>query len=166
MKRFLALALTFAMVTLGLPLASFAAAPQTTGQVAGTAQTGAGTPIANGTVRLRNTGTGEVAGTSRTAANGAYSFGNVPAGNYVVELVDANGAVTATSMPVTLATGSMAVTGVALTTAVGKAGVGAVGASSTGSFFTSKGGILLLAAAGGGAVAGIYAATKTTSASQ
>jgi hypothetical protein len=166
MKRFLALALTLAMVTLGLPSVSFAAGPQTTGQVAGTAQTGAGSPIANATVRLRNTGTGEVAGTSRTAADGAYSFGNVPAGNYVVELVDANGAVTATSMPVSLATGSMAVTGVAVTTAVGKAGVGAVAASSTGSFFTSTGGILLLAAAGGGAVAGIYAATRTTRPSQ
>jgi hypothetical protein len=166
MKRFLALVLTLALVTLGLPTVSFAAGPQTSGQVAGTAQTGNGSPIANGTVRLRNTGTGEVAGTSRTAVNGAYSFGNVPAGNYVVELVDANGAVIATSMPVTLAAGSMAVTGVALTTAVGKAGVGAVGASGAGAFFHSTGGILLLAAAGGGAVAGIYAATRTTSASQ
>jgi hypothetical protein len=166
MKRFLALSLACAIVLLGVPSASSAAGPQTTGQVAGTAQTRGGNPIANGTVRLRNTGTGEVAGTSRTAANGAYSFGNVPAGNYVVELVDANGAVIATSVPVSLATGSMAVTGVALTAAVGKAGVGAVAGSSTGAFFHSTGGILLLAAAGTVAAVGIYEATKTTSPSQ
>ncbi len=166
MKRLLALSLACAMVLLGVPGASAAAGPQTTGQVAGTAQTTGGNPIANATVRLRNTGTGQLAGTTRTLADGTYSFGNLPAGNYVVELVDANGAVIATSAPVSLATGAMSVTGVALTAAAGKAGLGAVGATGAGHFFTSTGGIVLLAAVGAGAVVGIVEATKTTSASQ
>ena len=57
-------------------------------------------------------------------------------------------------------------TGVALTAAAGKAGLGAVGATGAGHFFTSTGGIVLLAAVGAGAVVGIVEATKTTSASQ
>jgi len=169
MRRLLALSLACAIVALGVPSVSLAAGPQvqsTGGQVAGTARSEAGSPIGNATVRLRNTATGEVASTSRTAANGEYSFGRVPAGNYVVELVDNNGVVIATSMPVSLATGSMSVTGVALTTAAGKAGIGAVGAMGPGPFFHSTGGLLLLAAAAGGGVVGILGATKTASASK
>ena len=169
MRRFLALALAFAIVSLGVPTTAFAAAPQAkvvNGQVAGTARSAAGTPIANTTVRLRNTGNGEVVVTSKTTASGEYTFKGDPAGNYVVELVDNNGVVIATSMPVSLATGSMSVTGVALTTAAGKAGIGAVGAMGPGPFFHSTGGLLLLAAAAGGGVVGILGATKTASASR
>ncbi len=154
------------MMSLGVPAAGFAAAPQAKGQVAGSAQTGGGNPIANTTVRLRNTGTGDIAATSRTAADGSYSFGSVPAGSYVVELVDANGAVIATSAAISLGTGSMSVSGVALTAAVGKAGVGAVAETGVGSLFHTTGGLLLVAAAAGGFVAGAVGATKTTSASQ
>lgn len=170
MRRLLALLLASAIVSLGLPAVSYAAGPQAqpaNGQVAGTAQTGAGSPIANATVRLRNTASGDVAATAKTDAGGAYSFGRVPAGNYVAELVDGNGAVIATSMPVSLTSGSMSVTGLALTAANGKAGVGAVG-TTTGvrGLFTTTGGILLVAATAGGAVAGIIGATKTTSPSR
>jgi hypothetical protein len=126
-----------------MPGVSFAAGPRGTGmpgQVAGTARSEAGAPIANGTVRLRNTGTGQVAATTTTAADGEYTFKNVPAGTYVVELVDNTGAVIAASMPVSL-TGTESVTGVALTASVGKAGVGAVSGPGLGRFFTSTAGI-------------------------
>jgi hypothetical protein len=169
MKRLLALALVLAMVSLGVPATAFAAAPQAkmgNGQVTGAAQNEAGSPIANATVRLRNTGTGDVVATSRTAADGGYSFSNLAAGNYVVELVDSNGAVIATSVALSLTTGSMSVSGVALTAAVGKAGVGAVGATGAGHFFTSTGGILLLAAVGAGVVVAVIGATEETSASK
>jgi hypothetical protein len=152
-----------------VPSVSLAAGSQVQpagGQVAGTIRSEAGSPIANATVRLRNTGTGDVVTTSRTAADGRYSFNNVPAGNYVVELVDNDGKVIATSMPVPLASGSMSVSGVALTATVGKAGVGAVGAAGAGRFFTSTAGILLLAAAGGGIVAGIVGAMESASPSK
>jgi hypothetical protein len=133
------------------------------GQVAGTARTEVGNPIANTSVRLRNTGTGQVAGTTTTAANGEYSFKNVPEGNYVIELVDSNGTVIATSAPVAL-TSTESVTGVALTATAGKAGVGAVAGS--GHFFTSTAGILLLAAAGSGLVVGVIGATTQKSPSR
>jgi hypothetical protein len=169
MRRLLALTLALAMVCLGVPSASFAAGrlgQQEGNRVLGTARSEAGSPIANATVRLRNTATGDVTATSRTAASGEFVFRGVPAGNYVVELVDNNGVVIATSKSISLAAGSMSVTGVALTAAVGKAGVGAVGATGAAHFFTSTGGIVLLAAVGTVAVVGIVAATRTTSASQ
>jgi hypothetical protein len=169
MRKFLSLALVVAIVSLGMPSVSFAAgrgAQQGNGQVMGTARSEAGSPIANATVRLRNSATGDVVATSKTTATGEFSFGNVPTGSYVVELVDGNGAVIATSAAVSLAPGATSVTGVALTAAVGKAGVGAVAATGGGHFFTSTGGIVLLAAVGAGVVAGVYFATRTTSASQ
>jgi hypothetical protein len=169
MRRLLALALVAAMTSLGLPGVSSAArlqAPVTTGQLSGTARNQAGVPITDATVRLRNTGTGQVAGVTKTAADGGYEFTNVPAGSYVVELLDSNGGVAATSMSVSLGTGSMNVSGVALTASSGKAGVGAVASAGAGHFFKSTAGILLLAAAGGVAVAGIVGASTDKSPSR
>jgi hypothetical protein len=168
MRRLLALALVVAIGTLGMPGVSFAAGPRSSevpGQVAGTARTEVGSPIANASVRLRNSGTGQIAGTTTTAANGEYVFKNVPAGNYVVELVDGSGNVLATSVPVSLAT-SESVTGVALTATVGKAGVGGVSGPGLGRFFTSTAGILRLVGAGGGMVAGVIGATTQKSPSR
>jgi hypothetical protein len=168
MRRVLALALVAAIASLGMPSLSFAAgarATGTTGQVSGAVRTDAGTPIANASVRLRNTGTGQVAGTTTTAANGEYSFKNVPAGNYVIELMDSQGNAVATSMPVTMET-SGTVNGVAITAPVGKAGVGAVSQPGLGHFFTSTAGILLLVGAGGGLVAGVIGATTQKSPSR
>jgi hypothetical protein len=154
------------MVMLGMPGLSFAAASQQGGsQVSGTARTSTGTPVGNATVRLRNTGSGEIAQTARTNARGEYSFAKVPAGSYVVELVDGSGAVVATSVPVSLV-GTESVTGVALTTAAGTAGVGAVAAGGAGHFFTTTKGILLLAAVGGGIVAGVVGSTGDKSPSK
>lgn len=169
MKRILAFTLALAMVSLGLPSVSYAAgrqAQQVGGQVLGTARSEAGSLISNAAVRLRNTASGEVISTSRTAANGDFSFSNVPAGSYVVELLDNSGAVIATSSSVSLAAGSMGVTGVVLTASAGRAGAAVVGSTTAGHFFTSTGGIVLLAAIGGGAVAGIVLATRTTSPSR
>lgn len=168
LRRSLALALVVAIALLGVPSVTSAAGPRaqaTGGQVGGAARTGTGSPIANATVRLRNTGTGQAAGTATTAVNGEFSFKNVPAGNYVVELVDNSGAVIATSAPVSL-TGSESVTGVAITATVGKAGVGAVPATGQGSFFRTSTGILILAAAGAGLGVGAWASLTQKSPSR
>lgn len=169
MRRVLALALAAAIVSLGVPGASSAARRQTqvtAGQVSGAAKDRAGMPITNASVRLRNTATGQVAGVTRTAADGSYEFRRVPAGNYVVELIDENGGVAAASMSITVSPASMTVSGVVVTGASGKAGVGAMATTGLGPFFKSTAGILLLTAAGGGLAAGIIGASSDKSPSR
>lgn len=154
MKRLLASALVLAIALLGVPSASFAAGKQVqpqNGQVSGTARNQAGQPVADHGVQLRNTVSGQVALTSTTNGAGAFSFTNVAPGTYVVELVDNSGQVIAVSSSVTLSTGSMTITGVAITTTASN-GAAAAAAAGGGSFFTSTPGIVLIAAAAGGGV--------------
>lgn len=154
MKRFFALTLVCALIGLGVPGVTFAAAHPQTGQVAGVAKNQGGQALANQTVRLRNVGTGQTAGTAQTSATGEFSFGNLAAGNYVAEIVDASGKVIGTSATLSLSASTMTLTGVAVTTSGAGAAAGAVAG---GSFFKSTAGIVLLAAAGGGAVAAVVA---------
>jgi hypothetical protein len=163
MKRLLALALVVALVTIGVPTASFAA-PRSTSSVAGVAKDMTGSPLANTTVRLRNVMTGQLAGTTRTSIAGAFTFENLTSGNYIVETVDANGRIVAASSSVDVAPGA-AMTGVAVTApADAQAKAGAVAGG--GSFFTSTTGIILLAAIGAGVVAGVIVATRDSSPSK
>ena len=167
MRRYLALVLVVAMALLGVPSVTFAGtgSPVIAGQVSGAARTTGGSPIANATVRLRNSGTGQIAGTTTTGAGGDYSFKTAQAGNYVVELLNSTGAVIATSVPVSLSR-SESVNGVALTPASGAAGIGAVPEYGAGSFFKSKAGILLLAGAATGLVAGVIVSSTDKSPSR
>lgn len=156
MRRFFALALVAALIGLGLPTNTFAAAKPQNGQISGAAKNQGGQPLANHTVRLRNVGSGQIAGTATTSAGGQFTFTNLAAGNYVIEVVDAAGQVVATSTTLTLSAATMTLTGVAVTASA--AGVAAAaGAAAGGSFFTSTAGIVLLVAAGGGAVAAVVA---------
>jgi hypothetical protein len=155
MKRFFALALVCALVGLGLPSTTFAAARQQNGQISGTARTQGGQALANTTVRIRNVGTGQPAGTAQTSATGEFSFSNLPAGSYIIEIVDANGQVIGTTAALSLTASATSLTGVAVTASA--SGSGAAAAAAGHSFFKSTGGIVLLAAAGGGAVAAIVA---------
>jgi hypothetical protein len=159
MKRFFALALVAALVGLGVP-APLAAAQQT-GSLAGIAKDNGGNPLGNYTVRLRNVASGQLVGTGKTAADGAFTFSNLQAGNYVIEIVDAAGKVIATSASIPLAAGA-ALTGVVVTASAASAAAIA-GAAGAGSFFTSTGGIVLLAAVGVGVTAGIVKATGSPS---
>ena len=156
MKRFFALALVFAMVGLGVPTASVAAQGQS-GQVAGAVKDSIGNPAANYSVRLRNAGTGGVAGTATTGVAGDFSFSGLGQGTYVVEILDANGRILATSTSISLTTGAMTISGVAVTLSQ-KDALAAAAAGGGGSFFTSTVGILAMAGAAGLAVGGIVVA--------
>jgi hypothetical protein len=164
MKRVLALALIVALVSIGMPMSSFAG-PRVNSSVAGIAKDMSGRPLANTTVRMRNVVTGQIAGTARTSLSGAFTFENLTSGNYIVETVNAAGRVVATSSSLDLAPGA-SVTGVAVTAPAEVAAAQAAAAAGGGSFFASTGGIVLLAAIGAGAVAGIYYATKDDSPSK
>jgi hypothetical protein len=162
MKRFFALALVLALIALGLPTASFAAAPrQGSGTISGIAKDAGGTALSGVTVRCRNTGTGAIAGTTTSNASGAFTFSNLGPASYVIEIVDSTGKVIATSATLTLTASQMSITGVAIATSAA-AGGGAAAAAGGGSFFTSTAGILILAAAGAGTV-GIIVATRSDS---
>jgi hypothetical protein len=165
MRRLLALALVVALVSLGVPTASFAGA-RTTSSVAGVVKDMTGSPLANTTVRLRSVLTGQLAGTTRTSIAGAFAFENLTSGNYIVETVDANGRIVAASSSVDVAPGA-SMTGVAVTAPgdAKQAGAAAAGAAG-GSFFTSTTGIILLAAIGAGVVAGVVVATRDSSPSK
>ncbi len=165
MRRFLAFALVVALIALGVPTASFAAARQAPGSISGIAKDAGGVPLPNYTVRLRNVTTGQVAATTTTNGAGEFSFTNVNPGNYIIEIVDSNGKVVATSTTLSLAAGAT-LTGVAVSMSAAGAAAASGAAGGAGSFFTSTTGILILAAAGGGTVAAIVATRGDSSPSK
>jgi hypothetical protein len=164
MRRLLSLALIAALVTVGLPSASFAG-PRVNSSVTGIAKDTTGKPLANTSVRLRNIVTGQVAGKARTSLSGAFTFENLASGNYIVETIDAAGRIMATSASLDVAPGA-AVTGVAVTAPAEAKQAGAAAAAGGGSFFTSTAGIVLLAAIGAGLVTGVVLAAKDDSPSK
>jgi hypothetical protein len=169
MRRILALTLALAITSLGLTATSFAAGQQVqanadNGRVSGVVNDSGGQPVGNRGVRLRDTATGRAVQTSRTTGAGAFSFEKVPAGTYVVEVLDDRGAVVAVSGSQTLNAASMLVEGVIIVLEAEKAGAAIVAAGS--SFFSSTAGMLILAAAGTGAVVAIVAATNDKSPSK
>jgi len=149
MKRFTALALVFALLGLGVPTASLAAAQQPGGQVAGAVRDQGGKPAVNYAVRVRNAGTGQVAGTGTTGTAGEFAFDNLTPGTYVIEVVDGSGRILATSTSIVLGTGAMQIAGVAITLTETEA---LAAAAAGGSFFKSTTGILIMAGAAGLAV--------------
>jgi uncharacterized surface anchored protein len=150
------------MLLMSVPSAfAGAAAPATTGSVAGTASDPAGKALANATVNLRDLTSGQLAGTTTSNAAGQFSFAGLAPGNYAVEIVNAAGEIVATSAPITVAAGA-AVTGVSVT-AAGMAGALA-GGSAIGSFLGSTLGIITLASGLG--IAGVTAARGTASPSR
>jgi hypothetical protein len=136
------------------------------GHITGVARDSGGQPVANHGIRLRDTASGQIVATSRTSGTGTFSFSNVPAGTYVVELIDDHGAVIALSSSLALTAGSPSVDGLVIVVGAGKGAAAAIAAAGGGHFFTSTTGILILAAAGAGAVVGIVAATGTSSPSK
>ena len=170
MRRTLALTLAVAIVSLGVPCTSSAAGQQAqaksaNGRVSGVVKDEGGQPVGNRGVRLRDTVTGQAIQTSRTNGAGAFAFSSVPAGAYVVEVINDRGSVLAVSGPQTLNPGSMLVDGLVIILESDKAAA-AILAAGGGSFFSSTAGMLILAAAGAGVVAALVAVTNDKSPSK
>jgi hypothetical protein len=172
MKRSFASALIVALIALGVPVAPLAAAPQVTGAISGLAKEAGGQPAANVLVRLRNVDNGQVAGIVRTEPTGAFTFTNVPAGSYVIEIVDSANRVLAASAPIALAQkatmGGLIVTLPAsekAAAAVVAAAGGSVSSSAAagGSFWSSGAAIAMLAAIGAEVFVGVLVADADTS---
>lgn len=161
MKRFFASALIVALVALGAPAAPFAAAPQVGSTISGFAKEAGGQPAANVVVRLRNVDNGQIAGVVRTEPTGAFTFTNVPAGSYVVEIVDGAGRVLATGASIGLV--QKATVGGIIVTLPASAKAAAVVGAAGGSFWSSGAGIALIASLGAETVAGVLIAKADTS---
>ncbi len=161
MKRSFASALIVALVAFGVPAAPLAAAPQVAGTISGFAKEAGGQPAANVVVRLRNVENGQIAGVVRTEPTGAFTFANVPAGSYVVEIVDGAGRVLATGASIGLA--QKATVGGIIVTLPASAKAAAVVGAAGGSFWSSGAGIALIASLGAETVAGVLIAKADTS---
>ena len=102
-----------------------------------------------------------------TNAQGAFSFTGLNPGQYMVEIVNAQGAIIGTTAAITLSAGAMAATGVTVTaTAAGAAAGGEAAAGGVGSFFGTTAGIITAVAIVGGVTAAIIAAQGTSSPSR
>src|SRR5437667_12888856 len=120
-KKGLAVAMMMALALTMAPVSIFA---QATGTIAGTARSQGGQSLANMTAQLRNLATKQLVGTTTTNAQGAFSFAGLNPGQFMVEIVNAQGAIVGTTSAITLTTGAMVATGltVAATTAGAIAG--------------------------------------------
>lgn len=104
---------------------------QTNGLISGVASVD-GKPLANITVRLRSIESGQLVGNTTANATGQFSFAGLSQGNFVVEMVSANGTIVGTSATVTLTTTAMAATGLSVAaSAAALAAAGGVGLSAT-----------------------------------
>jgi hypothetical protein len=146
LRRVLSLALSLAMVLCAIPAASAAGA---TGRISGVAMSSNGEHLAGQVARLRSLDLGQVAAVTTTSGSGGFSFVDVNAGSYLVEIV-ANGAVVGTSTPVTLTRQTMTADGVMATAAAVPAAAQSGGSNNGGSFWTSKFLVISAAAAAAG----------------
>jgi carboxypeptidase family protein len=123
-RRVLSIALGFAMtasaVPSAAPLPAGRAAQQTpaaTGSIHGKATDSTGQPMPNYTVQLRNLADGHLAGTTTANAAGGFSFDGLPAGTYVVEVVNPAGAIVGSTAAIPVSAGAAVSVSVAATAA-------------------------------------------------
>src|SRR5262252_1653992 len=115
MRKFVSAVLIAGLIVLGVPAGSFAAGTtakakrqdQPTGTIKGDAKNANGQSMSQTRVRIRNSNTGNIAADLTTDAAGSF-VGVVPAGNYVIEVVGANGAVIGLSPVVGVLAGTTA----------------------------------------------------------
>jgi len=159
MKKVVASVLVLALAIAAAPINLIAAARFQSGAISGVASV-EGKPIPNVTVRLRNVDTGQLVGNTTANAAGEFSFTGLPAGNFVVETVAANGTILGTSA-VALTAAAMVVTN--LTVGASAAAVAAAGGTTA-----VLGGAAAAGAAGGISsglvIAGVAAAALGTTA--
>lgn len=162
MRRLVSVVLVSAILLLPWPaFAVRAQAAQSQGaSISGKAATASGQPMANGTPRLRNLDTGKLAASTTSSAAGGFSFNGIPAGNYVIELVDAKGQIIGTSAPIAVTPGAT-ITGVTVT-ASAAATPGAIAGAAAGGIGTATTVAAVAAAAG---IAGLVVATTRQTAS-
>lgn len=92
----------FICLTLSLaPQLTIVSAVQATGLIGGVASVD-GKPFPNILVRLRNIDNGQLVGQTAATARGEFSFSGLAPGNYVAEMVAANGTIIGTSVPIGL----------------------------------------------------------------
>jgi hypothetical protein len=108
-----------ALVALAISVASLDVIAARPGQdelasLSGTASDSAGHALASANVQLRNVSTGQLVGSAMTNAMGQFNFPNLPAGSYLVEVVNQAGEIVATSGSVVVSPG-WAVSGVSVT---------------------------------------------------
>jgi hypothetical protein len=164
-KKILAVTVMMAVALMCAPASIFAQAPA--GAISGTATSQGGQPLANMTAQLRNLATKQLSGTTTTNAQGAFSFTGLNPGQFMVEVVNAQGAIVGTTSAITLSTGAMVATGVAVTaTAAGAIAGGAAAAGGLGAFFGTTVGIVTAVAVVGGVTAVAIAATNDASPSR
>ena len=103
MRRILSFGLTVALAASGLQsnlhAASQVGASQETATLTGRALRTDLQAFPNASVRLRSVTTGELLRATTSGPSGDYSFPDIPAGNYVVELVDSTGRIVGMTAP-------------------------------------------------------------------
>ena len=107
------------VIALAISVASFDVYAARPGQdelasLSGTASDSTGHALANANVQLRNVSTGQLVGNATTNGMGQFSFPSLPAGSYLVEVVNQSGQILATSGSVVVSPG-WAVSGVSVT---------------------------------------------------
>jgi hypothetical protein len=166
MRRMIAVAVAVAMSFTALPLFAAARAGRVAqaqgATLSGTATSSTGQTIGQATVQLRDLATGQLVSTTKSKDDGAFIFTGLPAGNYVVEVVNATGQIIGTSASISVAAGAT-ITGVtvsataaaALGTAAGATAAG--GTAAAGGFSTTAVVITTVAVAAGVAGAVVIA---------
>jgi hypothetical protein len=99
-------------------------AAQGTATLSGTARSSNGQPIEDCTAQLRDVLTGQLVGTTKCDRAGAFMFTSLNPGNYVVEIVNAQGLVVGTSAVSAVAAGASVAISVTAATTVAATGGG------------------------------------------
>ena len=163
LQRVLAVVLTFAIVVGANPILFAAGAA---GQISGVATLQSGEHLTGQVARLRDLDHGQVAAVTMTTGSGAFSFTDVNAGSYVVEIVS-NGSVVGTSTLVTLTSRTMTVQNVMVTAnAAPAAALGPLALLGGGSFWTSTFGLITAAALAAGVTTAVVVTKDDASASK
>ncbi len=163
LHRVLAVVLSLTIVLSANPILFAASAA---GQITGVATLGSGEHLAGQVARLRSVDQGLVAAVTLTTGSGAFTFSDVDAGSYLVELVS-NGSVVGTSTLVTLTSRSMKAENVMVTaTAAPAAALSPLALLGGGSFWTSTFGMITVAALAAGVTTAIVVTKDDASASK
>ena len=101
-RRMLATGLAVAMTLAALPIGAIAG--QGTVTLGGTGKKEAKKPYTEFSTRARNAQTGDVAGTTPLDVDANFTLPNLPAANYIVELLNKDGKVVCTEGPFNLTT--------------------------------------------------------------
>jgi hypothetical protein len=163
LHRVLSGVLSFAIVVGANPILFAAGAA---GRISGVATLQSGEHLAGQVARLRSLEQGQVAAVTMTTGSGKFSFTDVNAGSYVVEIVS-NGSVVGTSTMVTLTSRTMTAENVmVMANAAPAAALGPLALLGGGSFWTSTFGLITAAALAAGVTTAIVVTKEDASASR